>query len=131
MFRKAEPLSSIDVIRFRARSVEARTDEALKVLRKHPDRIPVIVNIQPSLLRDGCHDMSIPKFKYLVPDHITVGQMLVYFRKHIQLESTTAVFMFINGTLPPVSKGIREIYEENRDNDGFLYVSLLKETCFG
>ncbi len=49
--------------------------------------------------------------RYLVPSDITVGKFVYEIRKHIKLGSEQAIFIFVNGTLPPTASLMSDLYE--------------------
>jgi len=67
----------------------------------------------------------------LVPVDLTVGQFVYVIRKRIKLPSEKAIFIFVNDILPPTAALISTIYEEHKDEDGFLYVLYSGENTFG
>ncbi|MBA0724052.1 hypothetical protein Golax_020762, partial [Gossypium laxum] len=115
-----------------------RQAEAGRIREKYPDRIPVIVE---KAERSDIPDID--KKKYLVPADLTVGQFVYVVRKRIKLSAEKAIFVFVKNTLPPtvvrlicflVSDAaalMSAIYEENRDEDGFLYMTYSGENTFG
>lgn len=74
---------------------------------------------------------TIDKKKYLVPSDLTVGQFVFVIRQRIKLAPEKAIFIFVDEVLPPTAALMSSIYEEYRDEDGFLYVSYSGENCFG
>jgi GABA(A) receptor-associated protein len=66
---------------------------------------------------------TIDKKKYLVPADLTVGQFVYVIRKRIKLSPEKAIFIFVDEVLPPTAALMSSIYEEHKDEDG--YVSLL------
>lgn len=110
---------------FRSSPFEKRVHESKRLESKHPDRVPVLV--QPG------NDQT-PKtdtFKYLVPKTTTVGQFVDTIRKKTKLKSCQALFVFVNGVLPPTSSSMIQVYQEHREDDGFLYVTYTLENTFG
>eukprot|EP00249_Psilotum_nudum_P018112 c26643_g3_i2 orf=483-860(+) len=106
--------------------LEKRQSEAARIRDKYPDRIPVIVErAEKSDIPD------IDKKKFLVPADLTVGQFVYVIRKRIKLSPEKAIFIFVKETLPPTAAMISAIYEEHRDEDGFLYVTYSGENTFG
>lgn len=105
---------------------EKRKEEAVRIRSKFPDRIPVICEKVEKL-----DIMEIDKRKYLVPADLTVGQFVYVIRKRIQLPSEKAIFIFINDILPPTAALMSTIYNEHKDEDGFLYVLYSGENTFG
>jgi len=69
--------------------------------------------------------------RYLVPCDLTVGQFVYVIRKRIKLSPDKAIFIFIDNVLPPTAALMSSIYDENKDEDGFLYVTYSGETTFG
>ena len=107
-----------------------RKEEASRILSKYSDRIPIIIERS-----DECSD-DIPvvdKKKYLVPNDITTGQFTYIIRKRIELEPEKAIFLFAGEdyTIPPSSSLISEIYNNFKDEDGFLYFTYSGENTFG
>src|SRR5579862_9047745 len=68
---------------------------------------------------------AIDKKKYLVPSDLTVGQFCYVIRKRIKLAPEKAIFIFVNEVLPPTAALMSSIYEEHKDDDGFLYITYL------
>lgn len=66
---------------------------------------------------------TIDKKKYLVPSDLTVGQFCYVIRKRIKLAPEKAIFIFVNEVLPPTAALMSSIYEEHKDDDGFLYIT--------
>lgn len=54
---------------------------------------------------------------------LTVGQFVYVIRKRIKLAPEKAIFIFVDEILPPTAALMSTIYEEHKDEDGFLYVS--------
>ncbi|KAL5163630.1 Autophagy-related protein 8C [Glycine soja] len=69
--------------------------------------------------------------RYLVPADLTVGQFVYVVRKRIKVSAEKAIFVFVNNTLPPTAALMSSIYEENKDDDGFLYMTYSGENTFG
>ena len=74
---------------------------------------------------------DIDKKKYLVPTDLTVGQFVHVIRKRIKLAPEKAIFIFVNNVLPPTAGLMSQIYEEQKDEDGFLYITYNGESVFG
>ncbi|KAG5366575.1 Autophagy-related protein 8 [Yarrowia sp. B02] len=105
---------------------EKRRAEAERIRKKYDDRVPVIC--------EKVEKSDIPvidKKKYLVPADLTVGQFVYVIRKRIKLSSERAIFIFVDDVLPPTAALMSSIYEEHKDEDGFLYVTYSGENTFG
>ncbi|KAI3800282.1 hypothetical protein L1987_28369 [Smallanthus sonchifolius] len=106
--------------------LEKRRGESSRIRVKYPDRVPVIVE-----KAERADIPDIDKNKYLVPADLTVGQFVYVVRKRIKLSPEKAIFVFVNNMLPPTAALMSAIYEENKDEDGFLYMSYSGENTFG
>lgn len=106
--------------------LEKRKAEAARIKEKYPDRIPVIVE-----KADKSDIPDIDKKKYLVPSDLTVGQFVYVIRKRIKLSPEKAIFIFVKNILPPTAALMSSIYEDHRDEDGFLYITYSGENTFG
>jgi hypothetical protein len=65
---------------------------------------------------------TIDKKKYLVPADLTVGQFVYVIRKRIKLSPEKAIFIFVDEVLPPTAALMSSIYEEHKDEDGYVIV---------
>ncbi|TIA67121.1 hypothetical protein D6C83_02094 [Aureobasidium pullulans] len=100
--------------------------EAERIRVKYTDRIPVICEkVEKSDIA------TIDKKKYLVPADLTVGQFVYVIRKRIKLSPEKAIFIFVDEVLPPTAALMSSIYEEHKDEDGFLYITYSGENTFG
>ena len=61
----------------------------------------------------------------------TVGQFVYVIRKRINIPSDKAIFIFVNNTLPPTAALMSTVYEQHRDEDGFMYFTYSGENTFG
>jgi hypothetical protein len=113
-------------------SLEKRKSEFVRVRSKYTDRIPVIV--------DSCKNLekNFKKQKFLVSSDVSSSHLLCSIRSHIKLDSSVAIFMFIDNNLVCSTKMMRQIYEEYNekhfkepDYDGILYVYVTLENTFG
>ena len=103
-----------------------RITESTRIRKKHPDRIPVIVEASES-----CAIGIIDKHKYLVPKSVSIGQLVYVIRSRLTLKPEEAIFLFVKNILPPTSASLYDIYEEHCDPDGFLYFTYSGENVFG
>ena len=102
---------------------EQRLYECMRIIEKYPDRIPIIVE------SDG---LELDKIKYLVPKDLTLGQFLFVIRKRLNVPSSHALYLFINGSILSSSEILNSVYFIHRDiDDGFLYITIKKESTFG
>ena len=103
-----------------------RITESSKIIEKYPERIPVIVEKSS---RSKIADID--KNKYLVPKDMTMGQFIYVVRKKINLDSSQALFLFVDNVLCNGSKVMADVYNSYKDKDGFLYITYSTENTFG
>ena len=108
-------------------SFQKRKEEAKKVLDKYPNRFPVIV--EKGSNSDDVPDLD--RHKFLVPNDLSIANLMYIIRKRIKLSSEKSLYLFIGGSFAPTSKLLLELYEKHRDEDGFLYVTYTGESTFG
>ncbi|KAK6132952.1 hypothetical protein DH2020_033336 [Rehmannia glutinosa] len=139
--------------------LERRQAEAARIREKYPDRIPVIVEkAERSDIPDIDKKKSVTliffpililqafswaytlkvllrKFRdidvqYLVPADLTVGQFVYVVSKELssvpRKQSSS-----LSRTFSPTAAMMSAIYEENKDEDGFLYMTYSGENTFG
>lgn len=108
---------------------EKRIVESKRIKIKYPDKIPVI--IEKNKTEKDIPDID--KNKYLVPLDLTLGQFIFIIRKRIKLNSSKGLFLFISDKkiLAPTTKSFNDLYTNNQDKDGYLYITYSSENTFG
>lgn len=105
---------------------ENRKQESDRVKCKYVNRIPVIV------LKDKRSTMlDIDKNKFLVPKDMSITKFMYIVRKRIKVKPEEALFILVNGELINGNKLMGDIYENKKDEDGFLYMTYTSENTFG
>jgi len=108
-------------------SFASRQKESTKLRTQYPDRIPIIVE-----RAEGSNAPALDRSRFLVPSDLSVGQFHYVIRKRIKLRPEDAIFLFVQeATMPPASTMMSGMYEQYKDEDGFLYVSYAGESTFG
>ena len=123
-----EHSSALKIKPFREeKTIEQRTIEAKRVRSKYPDLVPVIC--------ERVSNSDLPhttRRKYLVPQSLTMGQFMYVLRRRINLDANRAMFLFLEGnTLAPTSELVSKLYENHKDEDGFMYMQYSGENTFG
>jgi GABA(A) receptor-associated protein len=107
-------------------SFDKRYNESRKIKIRYPNRLPLIVE------RDNNSRITkIDKNKFLVPNDLTVGQFVYVIRKRIKLNQNEALFIYVNNILPSTNILLSQLYETNKNIDGFLYITYSGENTFG
>ena len=104
---------------------EKRLEESRRITQKYPERIPVICE------RISIDVPEIDRKKFLCPDDLSLANFMFVIRKRINLPPEKSIYLFINGKLINNSKLLCQIYEDEKDKDGFLYIQYASESTFG
>lgn len=106
-------------------SFKERFSESYRVIKRFPERIPVIV------LEHDPDKTKLDKKKYIVPNDLTIGQFIYVIRKRVKFPPEKALFCFTGNFIPPTSAIMSSIYEKHKDKDNFLYITISCENTFG
>ena len=109
-------------------NLDERKQESARILRDHPNRMPVICEKAPnSNLPD------IKKTKYLVPGDMSVNQFHFLIRRNLDLNEASALYLITpKGVTLIGDKTMMEVYNNNKDkNDNFLYLYYASELTWG
>ena len=125
-------------------SLEERKKQSDKILNLYQDKCPIYLSFDSNIkLNINNKDNKLNINKYIVTTDLTLGQFLTIVRKKINfssIESLDALTLFIeeykndklkSSILAPTSSTIGELYHKNKDEDGFLYLKVVKENAFG
>jgi len=106
---------------------DKRKEESSKLLIKYNNKYPIILEKADTSLLPISN-----KKKYLLPSNLTIGQFILIIRKQIKLESSNAIFLFVdNNIIPQTIETIEKLYSKYADKDGFLYITYCSENTFG
>jgi GABA(A) receptor-associated protein len=125
MFSSSKPSRTSNISEFKeAHTLEERKKQSANILTKYPTSIPIFIDSTNMTKK-------IDKPKFVIPNGFTIGQLLVAIRMRTKLTSTTALFVFVNNHLMSVTTTITSVYEDYKDEDGFLYICCSEESTFG
>ena len=86
-------------------TLEKRQDEALRIKKKYPNRVPIICE------RYTVGDPEIDRKKYLVPDDLSISNFIYVIRKRIKLKPENALYLFVNGKILNGTGLLAQIYD--------------------
>lgn len=122
---KSNNISTTMTSQFKSQyTLEERQKQSSNILTKYKDSVPVYIDFTNL-------SKPIEKSKFVIPNGFTMGQLLTAIRMKMNLHPASALFIFINNRLIPVTTVVSTVYETNKDEDGFLYVSCSEENTFG
>jgi GABA(A) receptor-associated protein len=104
--------------------LEARKQQSTNILTKYPTSIPIFID------SSSMHKV-IDKPKFVIPDGFTIGQLMMSIRMRMKMNPATALFIFIDNQLVPVTTTISSLYATHKDEDGFMYICCSEENTFG
>ena len=106
-------------------SLEERQSYSARLMIKHPDRIPVIIE----------NNLKLDNYKYLLPKSLLFSEFLVIIRKKITLNKFEAIYSFVKNEneyiLVPMRESIGELYNRYKNLDNFFYIRFGIENTFG
>lgn len=127
MFSK-KPLPPTNKFNFKVQySFDKRKEEAQRILEKHPNKVPIIVE-----KADNSDGVEIDKTKWLISEEITVGQLLLTIRRRIKIDASESIFIFVNNIyIPNNQETVGQLYSKHKDADLYLYLTYSKEVAYG
>jgi len=109
------------------KSLQERIEHSARLLKKYPDRIPLII--------EKSKHVTLDNYKYLLPNTITASTFMNIIKKKINIAYTQALFTFIKSNneyvLIPMNETMDIVYDLYKQDDGFLYIRFGIENTFG
>ncbi len=108
---------------------EKRIEESSRILRKYPERVPVICE-----KGFGTDLPDIDRKKYLCPNDISIANFMYIIRRRIKLPAEKSIFLFCGdgaAVLLPTACLMSTAYQDYKADDGFLYITYNAESTFG
>ena len=107
--------------------IEKKFNECKYLMHKYKNNICCIIEKS-----DKCKNLSdLKKNKYIIPEDFTIGQINYIIRKQIFLDSKYSMFLYCNNKLLMSSSRLQDIYNENKDINGFINIKYCGENTFG
>ncbi|NXC45539.1 MLP3C protein, partial [Penelope pileata] len=70
--------------------------------------------------------------KFLVAQDVPLSQLAVTLRTRLCLASSQTLYLLVgNKGLPNMAVTMQELYRDNKDEDGFLYLTYASQEMFG
>jgi len=105
-----------------------RKEEVADIRAKFPTKVPVIVERYHK-------EQALPildKTKFLVPQELTMSQFVTIIRNRMSLNANQAFYLIVNNkSIASMTTTMATIYNEDKDEDGFLYITYASQEMFG
>ena len=109
-----------------------RKTESDRIIQKYPTRVPIIAAIPGWSGKCDKAITTLDKRKYLVPKDLKLADFMYIIRKRMKLTPEKSIFLFVgDNNLAPCSALLGVLYNEHKDDDGFLYITYNGESTFG
>ena len=117
---------------------EERKEITNKILSKYDEKCPIYLSFDSQLNLKSLKNYN----RYIVTSNLTLSQFLLIVKKKINIDATESLTLFIeiydknnsnmkDSIIAPLSSSINSVYNINKNDDGFLYMRLIKENVFG
>nr|XP_009930421.1 PREDICTED: microtubule-associated proteins 1A/1B light chain 3C-like [Opisthocomus hoazin] len=110
------------------KSLATRMHEVTEIRIKYPNKIPVVVERYQK-------EKTLPpltRTKFLVSQDLPLSQFAVTLRTRLCLASSQTFYLLVNNKgLPNMAVTMQELYRDNKDEDGFLYLTYASQEMFG
>ena len=112
---------------FKINTIEKnRSIQSYRILSQYEHKkFPVIID------RATLQTPKIEKHKYVIDGDMKISEIFCILRSKLNLSSSDAIFIFIDNAIPRMTSTIKEIYQQKKDSDGFLYITYSLENTFG
>lgn len=114
-------------------SFDRRVKKSAELMSKNKNIIPIIIEKSDA---SDIAAISKEKSRTCMKKDLTIGQVLIYVRRNIQLDEFKTIYLFVTGpdgkeVLPATQDTLETIYNKYKDVDGFLYFTYCAENTFG
>lgn len=97
-------------------------DEVRKIRAKYPHMVPIVLRTK----------LPLDKHKYLVPEKLTVAELMIVIRKRHNFTPNLGLFFLTTTGIPVGALPLHELYRRYQDpQSGFLYLQMVTENTFG
>ena len=117
-------------------NLEERRQNVFNITNKYPDMCPVYITRASTQRYDK--KLTLKKYKYLIPKDNQFCQLTQFIRSRLDISYSEGLYFYVvkrntsqPGTIPPMNMNMGELYNNEKDEDGFLYIVYQTENTFG
>jgi GABA(A) receptor-associated protein len=114
--------SNVDEIK--ALSLEKRKEYSADLMRDNPLRVPILVSSENGKLK-------LKTQEFLVPKQLKIIHFTATLRRSMNLDPENAIYLYIDNHMIKQDRHIAEIYDQYKNEDGFLYINVTDIPALG
>lgn len=108
-------------------SLSHRQALSKKILTSNEGKaIPMIIDTLPNE-----KTLILKHNKFIIPRDVNMSFVMIKIREHLSMTPTDTIFLCTKDNYVYNNQSVDEIYEKNKDVDGFLYIRCCYENTFG
>ena len=120
--------SAVKLKELLSKTLDDRKRMSNVILTSYPNSVPIIIT------RSNGHQElpDIDKIKFILTKDNSFSAVIQVVRKYVEFNKNLAIFLFVAGQhIPSSTSTIAQIYEQYKNEDGFLYITYNGENTFG
>lgn len=115
------------MLNFRKLSKMEKDKKLQKLQMQNPKKIPTIFESKKFSKKTD----NIKTFKFLLSPKMKLQKIALKIRKRINLKKDKSLFFYSNNKILKMDDNFQNLYDQFKDNDGFLYVFFDTVKSFG
>ena len=109
---------------FKSKTLEERKKKSDTYLEQNPERVPVFIINQKATFQ-------LERLKFLIPKTYKIQSLLKTIRNSNKLNQEQSLYISSKKKILSIVKEIGNVYAEDMDEDGFLYLEVTNIEAFG
>jgi len=108
-------------------SLQERREDAKRRMKENPGHVPIVLTMDRRSKLP-----PIDNGKFLMPEDYNLSEFQHIVRQKMQLSKETAIMFFVNNkNIPKLDSTMLEVYEQHKDEDSILYITVADVAAFG
>lgn len=105
-------------------TLEDRRNYSSELMKENPLRVPILVSSENGKLK-------LKTQEFLVPKQLKIIHFTATLRRSMNLDPENAIYLYIQNHMIKQDRFIAEIYEQYKEEDGFLYINVTDIPALG